>query len=161
MNTFTLNDAVELATQRHEGQVDKGGKPYISHPLSVMAMLEDEQSKMAAVLHDIVEDTTVTFEELAELGCPKPVIDAVKLVTHSKDFDGSDEAYVRDIQQIATSSNQTAVDVKWADLTNNQDLSRIPNPTARDYARLERYGRAKVILRPLVSKYLLAFTDKP
>ena len=152
---FTLKDAIILATKKHEGQFDKGGSPYITHPLSVMDMLVDEPSKMAGVLHDIVEDTPITFAELKALGCPKPVLDAVKLVTHSEDFDGSNEAYMRDIQQIADSGNQIAIDVKWADLTNNQDLSRIPSPTDKDYARLERYKRAKVVLRPLVSQYLL------
>jgi GTP diphosphokinase / guanosine-3',5'-bis(diphosphate) 3'-diphosphatase len=151
---FTLNDAIKLAEEKHKGQVDKGGEPYISHPLSVMGMLKDEPSKMAGVLHDIVEDTTVTFDDLKGLGCPEEVLSAVRLVTHAEDFDGSDESYMRDIQNIADSGNQIAVDVKWADLTNNQDLSRIPSPTPKDHARLIRYSKAKTVLKPLVSDYL-------
>lgn len=151
---FTLNDAIRLAEEKHKGQVDKGGEPYVSHPLSVMGMLKDEPSKMAGVLHDIVEDTPVTFDDLEKLGCPKKVLSAIKLVTHAEDFDGSDKSYMRDIQNIADSGNQIAIDVKWADLTNNQDLSRIPSPTPKDHARLVRYSKAKIILKPLVSDYL-------
>lgn len=154
MREFTLNDAIRLAEEKHKGQVDKGGGPYISHPLSVMGMLKDEPSKMAGVLHDIVEDTPVTLDDLENLGCPEDVLSAIKLVTHADNFDGSDESYMRDIQKIADSGNQIAIDVKWADLTNNMDLSRIPSPTAKDHARLKRYTKAKSILRPVVSTYL-------
>ena len=154
VSAFTLNDAIKLAEEKHKGQLDKGGNPYISHPLAVMGTLKDDPSRMAAVLHDIVEDTPVTFGDLQRLGCPSEVLNAVRLVTHADDFDGSDESYMRDIQTIAESGNQIAIDVKWADLTNNQDLSRIPNPTPKDLARLERYSKAKTILKPLVSGYL-------
>ena len=153
--TFTLDNAIELATNVHLGQLDKAGRPYIEHPLFVMNMIRGDKDKMTGVLHDVVEDSQITFDSLRNIGCPGPVIETLQLLTHDEQFDGSDEAYMRYIKTIADSGNQTAIDVKWADLTNNQDLSRIPNPTDKDFARLERYKNAKIVLRPLVSKYLL------
>jgi (p)ppGpp synthase/HD superfamily hydrolase len=79
---FTLDDAIALARQAHEGQVDKSGAPYIGHPLRVMARVSGDHQRMVAVLHDVVEDTWVTAEHLAEAGCPAEVIDAVIAISH-------------------------------------------------------------------------------
>lgn len=153
-NIFTLEEAISLASEKHKGQTDKAGQPYILHPLAVMNTVQGDTAKMAGVLHDIVEDTPVTFDELRQLGCPEAVVEAVKLVTHAEDFDGSNESYMADIKNIVDSGNQTAIDVKWADITHNQDLSRIPSPTEKDRNRLNRYAKAKEALKPLVSGYL-------
>lgn len=152
---FTLDDAIKLATLKHKGQKDMEGKPYILHPLNLMEMLIDEQAKMVAVLHDIVEDTPVTFSKLRSLGCPKTVLEALKLVTHSRSYDHSEKSYLNEMQAIADSQNQLAIDVKWADLTNNIVPSRVPNPTDKDHKRWAKYKRAKEILRPHISKYLI------
>jgi len=154
-NTFTLDKAISLATQYHQGQKDRGGKPYIKHPLKVMGSLKDNKSKITGVLHDIVEDTPITFEDLEKLGCPDDVIEALRLVSHDDNFNGTRRSYLEEIKKIANSESQIAIDVKWADLTNNQDLSRIPNPTEKDFKRREKYQCAKDILRPYISQYLL------
>jgi (p)ppGpp synthase/HD superfamily hydrolase len=75
--TFTLDDAIQVARRAHEGQLDKSGRPYIAHPLRVMGALRDEHERMAAVLHDVIEDTDVTLADLTDAGCPAPVLAAV------------------------------------------------------------------------------------
>jgi hypothetical protein len=154
--SFTLDDAIKLATNAHLGQLDKGDRPYIEHPLFVMNMLRGDKDKMTGVLHDVVEDSPITFDILRNIGCPEPVIEALQLLTHDEQFDGSDVAYMRYVKTIADSGNQTAIDVKWADLTNNQDLTRIPKPTSKDRARLQRYSEAKELLKDKVSEYILS-----
>ena len=67
---FSVSDAVRIATDAHEGQIDKSGKPYIGHPVRVMNRVEGERERMAAVLHDVIEDTRVTAEDLRAAGCP-------------------------------------------------------------------------------------------
>ena len=143
----TLEDAIALAATHHKGQIDKAGQPYILHPLRVMANLGREASetqRMAAVLHDIVEDTDVSFQDLRDQGFSEEVVQAVDALTkrpHEKDD------YMVAIQRV--SQNETARRVKIADLTDNLDLSRIPNPTAKDEARLEKYGVALQFLRDM------------
>lgn len=154
---FNLVDAMLLATERHCEQKDKAGEPYIKHVIGVMGMLRGEYAKMTGALHDIVEDTPTTIEELRGLGCPEVVLSAINLLTH-KNPEPTREEYMADIQAVADSGNQLAVDAKWADLTNNTDRSRITNPTERDFHRWEKYAKAKEILRPHVSSYLLNLT---
>jgi len=93
---------------------------------------------------------------LKSLGCPQHIIDAIELVTHSPDYKGGYGEYMEKINKIAHSENQLAIDVKWGDLTHNTDMSRIPNPTEKDYQRQEKYFKSKEILRPFVSDYLRA-----
>lgn len=109
---------------------------------------------MAGVLHDIIEDTQMTTAELTKMGCPESVIDALKLVTHPLFF--NDDQYLEMIKEISDSKNQIAIDVKWADLTHNSDLSRTKNPNENDLKRQAKYLKAKEILKPFVSEYLLA-----
>lgn len=153
--SFTLDQAVEIAKRAHEGQTDKAGKPYIEHPIFVMEHLQTEEEKMTGVLHDVVEDSDMTFEDLERLGCPPRVIDALRLVTHPKDFDGTEESYMKGIGKIVISGNQIAINVKFVDLTHNSDLTRIPNPTDKDLARVVKYKKGLDLLRPLVSDYLI------
>ena len=151
---FTLDTAIELAKHHHSRQRDRSGKPYFSHLETVMNQLQGEESKMAGVLHDIVEDTEMTFEELLKMGCPESVVSALKLVSHPPLF--NETQYLEMVQEIADSKNQIAIDVKWADLTHNTDITRIKNPKESDFKRLEKYLKAKEILRSVVSEYLLA-----
>lgn len=154
IQNFTLGRAIDIAKKAHIGQVDKAAEPYINHPLAVMEQLEGDEAKTVGVLHDVVEDTDVTFEDLEKMGCPSTIITALRLVTHTKDYKGTEKEYMKKIQKIADSGNQLAIDVKWADLTNNSDISRLPHPKERDFQRLEKYQRSKKILQSFISDYL-------
>jgi (p)ppGpp synthase/HD superfamily hydrolase len=151
---FTLNTAIALAAEKHKNQNDKQGQPYFLHLVAVADQLQGNEAKMAGFLHDIVEDTPTTFNELVEMGCPESVIRAIRLVTHTKQHPTQEE-YLEDIRRIANSGNQIAIDVKWADLTHNSDRSSIPNPEPSHFVRWEKYRQAKEMLKPVVSKYLL------
>lgn len=129
-----LEQAIALATQLHQGATDKGGHPYINHPLRVMAAVEGEDDKIAAVLHDAIEDAGLTRERIAELFGIE-VANAVEALSRR---DG--ESYSQFIERVAT--NPIAVRVKTADLKDNMDLSRIPNPGERDYQRNRKYAKA-------------------
>lgn len=135
----TLERAIELAARAHAGQRDKGGHPYILHPLRVMQAVQGEHERMAAVLHDIVEDTTTTFEDLLAEGFSTEVVDAVRALTK---FDG--ETREQAARRIVR--NPIARAVKLADIADNMDLSRIPDPTERDFERLRQYEVARAIL---------------
>ncbi len=154
IDTFNLQKAIKVATNAHDGQKSRNGADYIAHPLTVMDMMQDDDTKIVAVLHDVVEDTKVGIDELRAMGCPQHILDAVLLVTHEPEYNGTDEEYMVKIQKIADSGNQMAIDVKWGDLTHNSDMSRIPEPTKKDFQRREKYQKSKEILRPLVSEYL-------
>ena len=154
---FNLVDAMLLATERHSEQKDKAGEPYIKHILGVMGILRGEYAKMTGVLHDSVEDTPTTIEELRGLGCPEAVLSAITLLTHKNSEPTLDE-YMEDIKTIAESDNQIAIDVKWADLTDHTTRTGIKNPTERDFRRWAKYEKAKEILKPHVSSYLLNLT---
>ena len=145
--TATLNDALILAARNHRNQFDKAGKPYILHPLRVMFNLglnASENERIAAILHDIVEDTPISLENLRELGYAEEVVEAVDHLT--KNAQGEAD-YQKAIERV--SQNRIAIKVKIADLTDNSDLSRIENPTEKDRARLEKYARALEYLRVL------------
>ncbi len=151
---FTLGTAIALAAERHRDQTDKQGVPYVFHLIAVSSQLRGEEFKMAGYLHDIIEDTSTTFDELVRLGCPETVVDAIRLITHTNP-QPSPEVYFEDIQRIADSGNQIAIDVKWADLTHNSDPNRVPNPQPSHFKKWGKYAKAKEILRPFVSNYLL------
>jgi (p)ppGpp synthase/HD superfamily hydrolase len=135
----TLERAIELAARAHAGQRDKGGHPYILHPLRVMQAVSGEAERIAAVLHDIVEDTAITFDDLLAEGFSVDIVDAVRALTK---FDG--ETREQAARRIVR--NPIARAVKLADIADNMDLSRIPNPTERDFERLRQYEVACGIL---------------
>lgn len=150
--TFTLHTAICLAEKYHNFQLDRSGVPYIKHLTAVMNQLQGEESQMAGILHDIVEDTQMTIEELTKMGCPDAVTSALKLVSHPPFF--NEELYLEMVEEIADSKNQIAIDVKWADLTHNSDLGRTENPNDFDIKRQAKYLKAKEILKPFISDYL-------
>ena len=133
--------AIQIAYAAHHGQVDKGGMPYICHPLHLAESMDDEISCCAAILHDVAEDTEITLEDLAA-EFPAEVLEVLKLLTHGKDTDYFD--YVRNIRQ-----NPIAVKVKLADLAHNADQTRIDgcdmDERTKSYFR-NKYSRAKAIL---------------
>ena len=143
----TLERAIEIATQAHEGQVDKAGNAYIGHPLRVMAMGKTEQEKIAGVLHDIVEDTPWTFEMLEAEGFAPEIIAALKCVTKISENEDYDDFIER------VKKNPLAVAVKINDLTDNMDIRRLPYLSDKDVKRLKKYLKAykKLIGEPVYS----------
>ncbi|MDR2725462.1 MAG: HD domain-containing protein [Candidatus Adiutrix sp.] len=134
-----LNKAIEMAAKAHSGQVDKGGNPYILHPLRVMLNFcenENEATKICAILHDVVEDTDITFDDLRAEGFSEEVIAALDCLTKR-----NDENYDNFISRVLT--NEIACKVKKGDLADNMDLTRISNPTAKDKERIKKYREAK------------------
>ena len=126
--------ADEFAAKKHYGQVDKAGAPYIEHPRAVALKLDGELEKVVALLHDTVEDTDATIEEIRDL-FGNEVADAVALLTHDKSVPYMD--YIESVK-----SNDVARKVKMADLSHNMDLSRLPVVTDKDYERVEKYRKA-------------------
>jgi (p)ppGpp synthase/HD superfamily hydrolase len=118
MRTFTLDEAIQFARRAHEGQLDKSGRPYIGHPLRVMGALRGEHERMTAVLHDVVEDTSVTLEDLQAAGCPEEVLTAVTAISKQP---GEDQAtYLRRV-----AANPIARAVKLADIADNMSPDRM------------------------------------
>lgn len=137
--TGTLERAIAIAAIAHEGQVDKAGAPYVLHPLRMMLAVTTPEARIAAVLHDVVEDTPVTLEQLRADGFSAAVVEAVEALTKRQDED-----YETFIRRVAP--NPIAREVKLADLRDNADLTRIAEPTEKDRARVEKYRRAMAIL---------------
>lgn len=135
----TIERAIEIAARAHAGQTDKGGAPYIFHPLRLMLAVSGEHERMAAVLHDVVEDTSLSFEDLQREGFPAAVIDAVRALTKLPG-----ESRLQAAQRAA--ANAVARAVKLADVTDNMDLRRLPAPTEKDLARLTEYEQVKALL---------------
>ncbi|GED25145.1 hypothetical protein BAG01nite_12470 [Brevibacillus agri] len=135
----TLEKAIALAAQAHAGQTDKGGNPYILHPLRVMLNMPTDETKIAAVLHDVLEDTAVTVADLQAAGFSEPVIAAVIALTRREG-----EAYEDFIRR--AKQDAIARQVKLGEIEDNMDLSRILEPTEQDYERRKRYEKAALLL---------------
>ncbi len=131
--------AMKLAYDAHHGQVDKTGLPYIFHPTHLAEQMTDEYTTVCALLHDVMEDTPATADDLRREGFPEEVIEALLLLTHDPDVDYFD--YVRAIK-----NNPIAKAVKLADLAHNSDTSRLDAIDTKAEARLEKYRRAREIL---------------
>jgi (p)ppGpp synthase/HD superfamily hydrolase len=125
--------ALDIAVKAHEGQLDKGGHPYIAHPLAVASKVEGKNEKIAALLHDVVEDSEITLNELQK-EFPEDIVTAVDLLTKKQIPDFSQQTYLEKIK-----ANAIARCVKLADLEHNMDISRIPDPKEQDYVRTQRY----------------------
>lgn len=135
--TTLLERAVGLALEAHAGEVDKADKPYILHPLRLMLQMDTEEEMITAVLHDVVEDSHVTLDDLRAAGFPSAVLEALALLTHNTAAEAYD-AYIARIKP-----NPLARKVKLADLAHNMDIRRLPDPlTVADLGRLEKYRRA-------------------
>lgn len=130
-----LEDAIALAVQAHRGQRDKAGQTYILHPLRVMLRLETDAERMVAVLHDVVEDSAWTLEQLRALGYPEEVLGALDCLT--KREGESYEAFIERVRPHALARR-----VKLADLEDNMDVRRLVAVTPKDAERLARYRAA-------------------
>jgi len=135
----TVEKAIEIAARAHAGQVDKGGTPYVFHPLRLMLAVNMPFERMAAVLHDVVEDTDVTLADLRDEGFPPEVVDAVEALTKIEGEHRLEAAR-------RAAKNPIALIVKLADVTDNMDLSRMSNPSEKDFNRLKEYEQVKELL---------------
>jgi hypothetical protein len=135
-----LERAIEIAVEAHKGQLDKGGNPYILHPLRVMISVDLELEKIVAVLHDVVEDSNWTFEALLAEGFSIEVIEALKSVTRNSDNEDYDSFIQRAI------GNPIGRKVKIADIRDNLDVTRIPDIGEKDLQRISKYKKALKIL---------------
>jgi (p)ppGpp synthase/HD superfamily hydrolase len=131
----TLEKAIQIAAQAHAGQKDKFGAPYVLHPLRMMMRMESETAMMAAVLHDVVEDSDWTLERLRGEGFSEEVLQAVDCLTNR-----NGESYDEFIARVET--NAIARQVKIADLEDNMNVKRIGEMSPKDLARIEKYHRA-------------------
>ncbi|WP_295766689.1 HD domain-containing protein [uncultured Holdemanella sp.] len=130
--------ALQIAKKAHAGQVDKAGKDYILHPMTVASYMDTDTEKTIAYLHDVLEDTDVTVDALRKI-FPNEIVDTLITLTHKKD-----ESYFEYIQRV--SKSKLAKKVKVADLLHNLDITRIKEPTKQDYERLEKYKKAILYL---------------
>jgi (p)ppGpp synthase/HD superfamily hydrolase len=135
-----LEKVIRFALEAHTGSVDKYGRPYILHPLFLLSQMDTDEEMMVAALHDVIEDTERTLEEIQALGVPETVLEAVALLTHDKDG-ASYEEYVRRL-----APNRLARKVKLADLGHNMDIRRMDEVRGKDAERLERYRKAWEVL---------------
>ena len=129
-----LARAIEIAATAHRDQKRKDGSPYILHPLRLMFKVDGVIEQMAAVLHDVVEDTDWTLEQLEDESFPRELIAVIDLLTHRDDVSYDDY-----IQKIST--NPIATRVKLADLTDNLNILEIPELSKRDLERAEKYHK--------------------
>ena len=137
--TGLTKKALKICFIAHKDQADKSGIPYVTHPLHLAEQMQDEVSTCAALLHDVVEDTDYTLEDLEKAGFPEEIIKRVALLTHNDSVPYMD--YVA-----ALKDDPVARRVKLADLEHNSDLSRIDHPTDRDYERIRKYQTAIAFL---------------
>ncbi len=135
-----LTKAISIATSAHENQVDKGGKPYIEHPLRVMKQMTTDAARIVAVLHDVIEDSDYTLDDLVAAGFSEEIVQAVEALTKQKG-----EPYKKYLQRIKT--NPIAIAVKLADLQDNMDLTRLPTITEEDIERQKKYSKAVSTLK--------------
>ena len=135
-NKTLLEEAIELSVVSHSGQKDKGGSPYILHPLRLMMKMDNVSEMIVAVLHDVIEDTGQTLDDLKAKGFPDRVIDAIKCLTRMKR-----ESYARFIERIK--EDPIAVRVKIADLEDNMDIKRLNMLTTKAIKRLKKYRKSR------------------
>jgi (p)ppGpp synthase/HD superfamily hydrolase len=148
----TLETALRIAAEAHEGQVDKGGEPYVLHPIRMALSLRSQEERIVALLHDVVEDCPGwTFDRIASYGFGPEIIEALMSVTKDPQADLAVEdesmAFVA-----RPAANPIGRAVKLADLRDNCDLRRIPEPSVRDLARIEKYERAIALIHGLAGE---------
>lgn len=137
--TDMTKKALKLCFDAHKNQLDKSGLPYVFHPFHLAEQMETEETTIVALLHDVVEDTDYTIEDLIKEGFNKTITDAITLMTHADNVDYMD--YVRGIKE-----NPIAKAVKLADLAHNSDLSRLDVVDEKALRRVEKYKQAIALL---------------
>lgn len=137
-----LEKAISIAVNVHSGVTDKGGSPYILHPLRLMLKFSKEDEMIVAVLHDVIEDTDIAITDFIDLGFSDSVINALQLLSKN-----SSETYQEYIEKI--SINELARKIKIEDLKDNMDLSRLSEITPKDLERIIKYHQALKILQKI------------
>lgn len=138
--TELTKKAMQIAFDAHFGQTDRGGTPYICHPLHLAGQMPDEARTVTALLHDVLEDTDMTAEDLISQGIPEPVVRSVEILTRDKTL-----PYANYIEGIISSKDCDAIFVKYLDVCHNLDESRTDTGQLPRYL-LERYRIAKEML---------------
>ena len=136
----TLERAIAISAAAHEGAKDKGGHPYVLHPLRVMLAVDSSDARIVAALHDVLEDTDWTVDRLRREGFSDTVLQALVALTIREGEEYN--SYVR-----RAAANTVAREVKFADLADNMDVSRLSSYTERDRARLKKYENAIELLK--------------
>lgn len=131
--------ALKLCFEAHKNQTDKSGMPYVFHPFHLAEQMKDEETIIAALLHDVVEDTDYTIADLEKMGFPDNVLEALELLTHN-----DDTPYMEYVAKIK--DNPIAKAVKLADLDHNSDLSRLDVVDEKALKRREKYRQAICLL---------------
>jgi (p)ppGpp synthase/HD superfamily hydrolase len=148
MSMPTIEETIAFIRQAHAGQKDKSGRDYFHHPVAVMNRLPadvDEEVRLAALLHDVIEDTGYTREQLAAMGYSQRTLDAVELVTLKE---GDARPYAEKVQAIIASGNRDAIQVKYADVSENSDPARLALlPAERREVFLMKYTAPLAALR--------------
>ena len=130
-----LDKAIQIASSAHENQMDKAGEPYILHPLRLMMQFQDENERITAVLHDVVEDSDVTIDQLSRQGFNEEIIDALERLTKK-----NGESYGNFIDRITSCS--LARKIKIADIEDNLNITRLTKLSQTDLERIEKYHNA-------------------
>ena len=137
-----LDQAILIAINAHAGQVDKAGQPYILHPLRLMLRFQSGDEMIVAVMHDVIEDSAVTLDDLKGAGFSKMIVEAIECLTKR-----NDEGYETFVSRV--SKNNLARKIKVEDIKDNLDLTRLDKITDKDLVRIEKYHRA---LKRLIEK---------
>lgn len=140
-NKSLLEKAIKIATKEHKEQKDKYGAPYINHVTRVMNAGATTDEKIVGILHDLIEDTKWTFDDLEKEGFPKHIIEAIRCVTKTSDEENYDDFVKR------TATNALSINVKLNDLTDNMDIKRMPEVKEKDVKRLNKLLKAYKYLK--------------
>jgi guanosine-3',5'-bis(diphosphate) 3'-pyrophosphohydrolase len=138
-NMATLQKAISLAVEHHSSQIDKAGLPYILHPMRVMLGCKTDEERQIAIMHDLVEDTSVTLEFLVQEGFSQTVVDGVDCLTRRHG-----ETYAEFINRCC--ENKIAIDIKLLDIADNMDATRLDALSETELDRLKRYHKARAVL---------------
>jgi (p)ppGpp synthase/HD superfamily hydrolase len=148
----TIDETIAFIKQAHAGQTDKAGNDYFHHPIAVMHRLPDDVDddvRLAALLHDVIEDTPFTGQNLADMGYSERTLNAVELVTKTP---GDPRSYAEKIDAIIASGNKDAIQLKLADMSENTDPGRLAvlRPEEREFF-LKKYTLPLCALRSTLS----------
>jgi hypothetical protein len=143
VNIPLLERAIEIATKAHSGKKDKGGSPFILHPLRLMMQMDSEEEMITAVLHDLIESTEEwTLDDLRKVGFDEKILDGIDHITQRESEENNYEIFIRRVAE-----NEIARKIKLVDLADNMDMRRLNTLTENDLKRLDKYHKAWLVLK--------------